>query len=57
MCDIDVITYRKDATNGDMIKTVFPNEKIEISELYVFIGENMLLDIDWWNAPYNREED
>lgn len=30
------------ATNGDMIKAIFPN------------GTN-IFDIDWWNAPYKED--
>ena len=56
----DVIPIPEDATNGDMMKAMFPNMKIHE-------GNNVLLDIrgqeqeieisgiastEWWNAPF-----
>ena len=48
------------ATNGDMIKAIFPNAKIDINEMLgvsgiVFVdSENEIIPIsqDWRNAPY-----
>ncbi len=36
------------ATNGDMIKAMFPNDSRGF--LVVNIGRN-----DWWNTPYKKE--
>jgi hypothetical protein len=50
------------ATNGDMIKVMFPNAIIEINELgsMVHVKYNnhtcwVNYELDWWNAPYKRE--
>lgn len=41
------------ATNGDMIKALFPNEEIVESDgACVYVGVKMRFDKDWWNAPY-----
>ena len=51
------------ATNGDMIKVMFPNvtfvvdEEIDeqgVKNSYVWAEEidGFLVDLDWWNAPY-----
>ncbi len=50
------------ATNGDMIKAMFPYAKIDINEMLgvsgiVFVdSENEIIPIsqDWWNAPYKK---
>ena len=56
------------ATNGDMIKAMFPKHEIE---LLLSIGgnnkswygvtlegntEGLVFESNWWNAPYKREE-
>ena len=53
------------ATNGDMIKTVFPNAKVRTNyytycvdvklEYHSQYDTGLLFDKDWWNAPYKRE--
>lgn len=58
----NAIIIPKGATNGDMIKAMFPNLIITVcSEAkpipYVMvIGENyeynLTYPLDWWNAPY-----
>lgn len=56
------------ATNGDMIKAMFPNATFMIDEekdeqgtknLYVYTDdfEGFTVDLDWWNAPYNGVEE
>jgi len=53
-------TFPKGETNGDIIKAIFPNAKIDINEMLgvsgiVFVdSENEIIPIsqDWWNAPY-----
>ena len=46
------------ATNGDMIKTMFPNIEIEgiggeIKCIAVKNGTSYFA-LDWWNAPYKK---
>lgn len=60
----EVISWEKipkDATNGDVIKAMFPNASIYEGHGYgyvysdvVRISENYMMtyDIDWWNAKY-----
>jgi hypothetical protein len=54
----------KNATNGDVIKAMFPRNNMLVNE---FLGEKgtvffesednvILYSLDWWNAPYRREE-
>ena len=58
--DYDIIhIFPRNATNGDMIKAMFPNawksDFIDIanhSTLYVDDKHELEVDIDWWNAPY-----
>ncbi len=45
------------ATNGDMIKALFPNTKIQEGERYTIwdVGtDNVSFWNNWWNAPYKR---
>lgn len=62
---LDVIPIPAGATNGDMIKAMFPNGKeydndgdvryeIEIDFDYSFCS---YFDGVWWNAPYKRESE
>lgn len=71
--DYDITTHNaiivpKNATNGDMIKAMFPNA--EIKEIIGSFDKDKLLGyrtwlggrsqdylLDWWNAPYNAEND
>jgi len=61
---VNAIVIPDNATNGDVIKAVFPN--IEFTEFYRdYLGSDkharfgsrreMDVDINWWNAPYERE--
>ena len=56
--DYDIPIYNaiiipRGATNGDMIRTMFPNEKIiESDYACVYVGTKMRFDRDWWNASY-----
>lgn len=54
------------ATNGDIIKAMFPNYRVQVStaletvELYydgteAYTGSWFRFDLDWWNAPYKGE--
>lgn len=52
------INIPKDATNGDVIKAMLPFVKVIENEHGVFINiQNVLLDKEWWNAPYNAESE
>ena len=47
----------KDATNGDLIKSMFPDVEIEESKIAVYMKDtdgviSSFGDTDWWNAPY-----
>ena len=46
------------ATNGDMIKTMFPNIEIEGigGEIKCIAAQNgtSYFALDWWNAPYKK---
>lgn len=45
----------KDATNGDMIKTLFPDgSQVKGASIYVMNDNksNVFYDFDWWNALY-----
>ena len=55
---VDAIEILNGATNGDMIKTIFPNIEIEgiggeIKCIAVKNGTSYFA-LDWWNAPYKR---
>lgn len=66
--DYDINIYNaiiipRGATNGNIIKAMFPNEVFkEISEyiegqqVVSIFGKKscMCFDVDWWNAPYKR---
>ncbi len=59
-----VIKIPKDATNGDVIKTLFPNIEIadstSLKSIYTgipfgeYIGANVDCMREWWNAPYKE---
>jgi hypothetical protein len=60
----DVISIPEGATNGDMIKAMFPDAKVNNTK-YSYVVEvklpyhskydtGLLFDKDWWNAPYKR---
>ena len=48
------------ATNGDVIKALFPNNKYVEGKNFVIIQgetENISLWNNWWNAPYKMESE
>ncbi len=58
---VDAIIIPENATNGDMIKALFPNvevkEKNNGYEVYFGVGTAIqLFNNQWWNAPYDRSE-
>lgn len=59
---INAIIIPEDATNGDVIKAMFPkawgSDYIDIFNkftLYIDDDHELEVDIDWWNAPYKKE--
>jgi hypothetical protein len=63
----DVISIPEGATNGDMMKAMFPDAKVNNTK-YSYVVEvklpyhskydtGLLFDKDWWNAPYKRESE
>ena len=42
------------ATNGDVIKALYPNESIGHCEDCTDLGDIATFDDDWWNAPYQK---
>ena len=58
---VPTIPIPEGATNGDMIKALFPNVKIKgknnCYETYFGIGTALqFFNKKWWNAPYKRGE-
>ena len=58
---INAIPIPKDATNGDMIKAIFPDvevkERNNVYEVYFGVGTAIqFFNHQWWNAPYEQEE-
>lgn len=55
---VDAIEIPKNATNGDMIKSLFPNgtESIGRKKIYYSFYPNgdMEFNIAWWNAPFKK---
>ena len=58
LCNINTvkaIPIPDNATNGDMIKAMFPNVPVKIFEdMNTVIFGNAQFDLEWWNAPYKR---
>ena len=50
----DAIIIPEGATNGDVIKEMFPNATIEIKSNLVTtnVDNGCLFSLGWWNAPY-----
>jgi hypothetical protein len=58
----EMVIIPEGATNGDMIKVMFPNAIIEINELgsMVHVKYNnhtcwVNYELEWWNTPYKKE--
>ena len=50
----------KGATNGDMIKSMFPNIRLSYNSLgdrAIFDGDHYIASTDWWDAPYKAESE
>ena len=50
----NAIIIPKGATNGDMIKAMFPDELLTSITSTLWWGDNMSFNKDWWNAPYKE---
>ena len=66
----NLVTFPENPTNGDMIKTLFPNHDETVHEYLGFInGVDLIINItkhecfkmwfpsSWWNAPYNESNE
>lgn len=64
---INAIPIPDGATNGDMIKAMFPNAQIDYHEKSDLVDEYVTVFLkdcdtcqdysyDWWNTPYERGE-
>ena len=51
----NAIIIPKGATNGEVIKAIFPNELLTSITSTLWWGDNMSFNKDWWNAPYKKE--
>ena len=56
------IELHKNVTNGDVIKTMFPQLKVNIfPDMVIVFGEDYIFQhyypIEWWNAPYEIESE
>lgn len=47
--------FPNNATNGDMIKAMFPNVDKFHNMLLENHSKNCLFNDDWWNRPYRKE--
>ena len=58
---VNAIRIPQNATNGDVLKAVFPNGtevKGQIKIYYSFFPfGKMEFSLDWWNAPYKVESE
>lgn len=58
---VDIIPIPDGATNGEMLKIMFPDLKVEIEGTHItcWIDEHRWFapDYDWWNAPYKAESE
>ena len=58
--DYDIIaTLPQNATNGDVIKAMFPNESFfeDIFLEVMHYGNYQRIVSDWWNAPFKVEKE
>lgn len=58
---LDAVAILEEATNGDIIKSIFPNGKYGTNgnfvHVYIPFGsiiQTMTFDLSWWNAPYKE---
>ena len=56
-CDLyngKYIEIPDNATNGEVLKALFPNERIGHCEDCTDLGDIATFDDDWWNALYQK---
>ena len=53
----NLIEIPEGATNGDMIKAMFPNVDKYKCTLLENHNKNVLFGEDWWNSPYRKEQE
>lgn len=53
----NAIIIPENATNGDMVKAMFPNEPLTSITGTLWLGDNMSFNRNWWNAPYKTESE
>lgn len=53
------ILLPKNATNGDIIRAMFPKAEVIEKRAVVMVGISRMIvfDFDWWNAPYKAESE
>ena len=55
-----IIEIPEGATNGDMVKSIFPDAEVHDAEDYHCMIMNPCCDLEsgdaWWNAPYRKEK-
>ena len=61
---VNAISIPENATNGDMIRAMFPNAKIYASQSLKSVNvvteyglDAQVFDLSWWNAPYKSESE
>lgn len=58
--EVPAIPIPARATNGDMIKAMFPNleSREKAFEIEITVNKNKVgnISIDWWNASYNPQQ-
>jgi len=42
------------ASNGDILKIMFPNEEIYKGGFGYDLGDVRTIDFEWWDAPYQK---
>ena len=50
----NIILIKSATTNGDMLKALFPNERIGHCEDCTDLGDIATFDDNWWNALYQK---
>lgn len=51
------INIPEDATNGDVIKAMFPNREVHDGYTVVYYGVEIRVDRDFWEAPYKAKSE
>lgn len=53
----DAVPIPKGATNGDMIRAIFPNASVYEHASTYSVNNEYNFNSTWWNAPYKAESD